>query len=80
MSKTASLNTRDILFTVELCQAMQGFTLKEKHREVSFGKLFREYWKGTLSSTLKLRYQMTGKSIVNIRLQAYVRCMAAQKC
>ena len=79
MSNTASLNKRDILFTIELYQAMQGFALKEKHREASFGKLFREYLKGSLSSSVNLRHQMTGKNIVDIRLQAYVRFLAAQK-
>ncbi len=78
-SSTASPMTRDILFTTELCQAMQGFASVQKHRELSFGKLFREYLQGILSPTVHLKHQMRGQSIVDIRLQAKVRFQAAQQ-
>ncbi len=71
---------RDILFTTELCQTMQGFASVEKHRELSFGKLFRQYLQGTLSPTVHLKHQMRGQSILDIRLQAKVQFQAAQRC
>jgi len=80
MSSTASPMTRDILFTTELCQTMQGFASVEKHRELSFGKLFRQYLQGILSPTVHLKHQMRGQSIVDIRLQAKVQFQAAQQC
>ena len=70
MSSTASPTTRDILFTTELCQTMQGFASVVKHRALLFGKLFREYLQGILSSTVHLKHQLRGQSIVDIRLQA----------
>ena len=73
MSSTASLTTRDVLFTTELCQTMQGFADREKHREASFGKLFREYLQGILSPTVHLKHQKRGQSIIDIRLQAEVK-------
>ncbi|KAL3155473.1 hypothetical protein ABBQ38_011028 [Trebouxia sp. C0009 RCD-2024] len=72
MSSTASLMTRDLLFIKDLCQAMQGFASAEKQRELSFGKLFRQYLQGMLSPTVELKHQTRGQSIVDIRLQAEI--------
>lgn len=72
VASTASLNTRDILFTTDLCRAMQDFASLEKNREKCFGDLFEEYLHGTLSDTVELQRQTRGKSILDIRLQATV--------
>ena len=89
-SNTSGLMTRDILFTTELCQTMKDFASHGSHvgiiwdhRELSFGKLFREYLQGMLSDeepTVHLKHQMRGQSIIDIRLQAKVISHAAQQC
>lgn len=70
-SDTADLQQRDTLFTLELCQKMQGFVGKESRRELDFGTLFRDYLQGILPAT-KIKHQIKGKSIIDIQLQVQV--------
>ncbi|KAL3147719.1 hypothetical protein ABBQ32_002462 [Trebouxia sp. C0010 RCD-2024] len=70
-SDTADLQQRDTLFTLELCQKMQGFVGKESRRELDFGTLFRDYLQGILPAT-KIKHQIKGKSIIDIQLQVQI--------
>ena len=66
-SDTADLQQRDTLFTLELCQKMQGFVGKESRREIDFGTLIHDYLQGILPAT-KIKHQTKGKSIIDIQL------------
>ena len=70
-SDTTNLQQMEILFTLELCQKMQGFVGKESCRELDFGTLIRDYLQGILPAT-KIKHQIKGKSIVDIQLQVKV--------
>ena len=71
VSDTADLQQRDTVFTLELCQKVQGFVRKESRRGIDFGTLFCDYLQGILPAT-KIKHQINGKSIINVQLEDQV--------
>lgn len=69
-SDTADLQPRETLFTMELCQKMQGCVGEGSDREIYFGTLIRDYLQGILPA--KMKHRIKGKSIIDIQLQVQV--------
>ena len=71
-SDTADLQCRDMLFTLEVCQEMRGFTGTAARRATAFATLVRDYLQGIIDIPGKLKHQIRGTGIIDIQLHVQV--------